>query len=297
MPLCPDDDKLIWNEHPGGNMKWRIGTSTYSFWHFLPEKVPIQFVMEKAWQLDLDGVEILHVQMESEQRDYINGLKSLALDLGLDIYCLATHQNFVIPSEENRMKEIEHTKHCLEIAYRLGAAAIRLNSGRWKTIESFDELMANKGKEPPIPGYTENNALDWVIESINKCLPLAEDLGIIMALENHWGLTATPELTLKIIKSVNSKWLRVLMDTGNFLEDTYNALRKIAPYTVLVHVKTYYGGGVWYELDIDYSRIFQILRDVGYKGYLSIEFEGKEDPTTGVEKTKQMLLEKMSAET
>ncbi|MEM3956654.1 MAG: sugar phosphate isomerase/epimerase family protein [Thermoproteota archaeon] len=162
------------------------------------------------------------------------------------------------------------------------------------TIKSFDELMANKGEEPPIPGYTEEDAFNWVVESIEKCLPVAENLGVVMALENHWGLTATPEGVLKIVEAVNSKWLRVLMDTGNFIEDTYNGLRKIAPYTVLVHVKTYYGGGVWYELDIDYSRVFKILREAGYRGYLSIEFEGKDDATSGVYRTRKMLLEHLA---
>jgi len=270
--------------------RYKIGTSTYSFWHFLPEKVPIGFVMERARQLDLDGVEILHVQMESEDREYINDLKRLAFSLGLDIYCLAIHQNFVRPSKEAREKEIRLTKRCLEIAYQLGASSIRLNSGRWETIKNFDDLMANKGVEPPIEGYTEEDGFRWVVESIEECLPVAENLGVVMALENHWGLTSTPEKTLEIVESVNSKWLRILMDTGNFLEDTYNSLRKIAPYTILVHVKTYYGGGVWYELDLDYAKIFEILEEARYRGYLSIEFEGKEDPIVGVDRTRQLLV-------
>ncbi len=273
--------------------RYKIGASSYSFWHFLPEKVPMETVMEKASRLELEGVEILHEQMESNDRNYVNDLKRLALSLGLDIYCLAIHQNFVKPKPEDRQREVDHTKHCLEIAYRLGAPAIRLNSGRWRTIESFDDLMASKGKEPPISGYTESDALNWVVDSIRKCLPLAEELGIVMALENHWGLTATPELTVKIVETVNSRWLRVLMDTGNFIEDTYSGLRKIAPYTALVHVKTYYGGGVWYELDIDYSKVLEILEEVNYKGYLSIEFEGREDASIGVAKTRRLLLDHM----
>ncbi|MGQ9515553.1 MAG: sugar phosphate isomerase/epimerase family protein [Thermoproteota archaeon] len=270
--------------------KYRIGTSTYSFWHFLPEKVPIEYVMESARKLDLDGVEILHVQMKSEDREYINDLKRLALSLGLDIYCLAIHQNFVRPSYEERKKEIEHTKRCLEIAYKLGAPSIRLNSGRWETIKSFDELMANGGKEPPIEGYTEDDGFGWVVGSIEECLPVAEDLGVVMALENHWGLTSTPEEILKIVESVDSRWLKILMDTGNFIKDPYRSLRKIAPQTILVHVKTYFGGGVWYELDLDYSKILEILNEVRYRGYLSIEFEGKEDPMVGVDKTKKLLI-------
>ena len=51
------------------------------------------------------------------------------------------------------------------------------------------------------------------------------------------------------------------MDTGNFLEDPYDKLEQIAPKTVFVQAKTYYGGGEWYTLDLDYKRIAKILAD------------------------------------
>jgi len=267
----------------------KIGVSTYSFWHFRGPKTPIEYVMDRAWELGLDGVEILHVQMESQDKSYVNMLKRHALSLGLDIYCLATHQNFVKPSREDRLKEVKHTERCLELAYRLGAPAIRINSGRWGTVESFSELMARKGSEPPLEGYTEEDAYRWVIDSINMLIPLAEEYGIVLALENHWGLTSTPEGILRIVETVNSPWLRVLMDTGNFLENPLGSLEAIAPYTCLVHVKTYYGGGEWYELEIDYEKVIDILRSVGFKGYLSIEFEGRMEPYRGVKKTVSLL--------
>jgi len=272
----------------------RLGTSTYSFWHFTKEKVPIGYVMDKAYEMGLDGVEILHVQMEGEGPSYINGLKRHAIELGLDIFCLAIHQNFVSPSEGERMKQVEHTKRCLEIAYRLGAPCIRLNSGRWNTIQSFDELMARGGAEPPIPGYGEDDAFRWVVDCIDKCIPTAEEHGVVMALENHWGLTSTPEGVNEIVGQVGSEWLRVLMDTGNFLEDQYTKLKKIAPRTILVHAKTYYGGGEWYSLDIDYSKVFKILREIEFRGYISIEYEGKESALTAVPKTISLLRKEMS---
>lgn len=43
--------------------------------------------------------------------------------------------------------------------------------------------------------------------------------------------------------------------------ETYKQLEYIAPYTALVHAKTYIGGGVWYTLDLDYDAIFGILRE------------------------------------
>ena len=51
-------------------------------------------------------------------------------------------------------KHVAHTKHCIDLAAQMGIPAIRLNSGRWKTIESFDDLMKVKGNEPPMQGYT-----------------------------------------------------------------------------------------------------------------------------------------------
>ena len=81
------------------------------------------------------------------------------------------------------------------------------------------------------------------------------------------------------------------MDTGNFLEDPYDKLAKIAPKTVFVQAKTYEGGGEWYTLDLDYKRIAKLLREAGYTGYISLEMEGKEDPATAVPKSIAMLRE------
>jgi sugar phosphate isomerase/epimerase len=81
------------------------------------------------------------------------------------------------------------------------------------------------------------------------------------------------------------------MDTGNFLEDPYDELEKLAPYTALVQAKTYYGGGEWYTLDLDYPRIAAILRKANFSGWVSLEFEGKEDPNTAVPKSIAMLRE------
>ena len=269
------------------NPKYRVqlGTSTYSYWHFRKKRVTIETVIEKACALELDGIEVLHVQMTEESPAYLQKLKRLAFINGLDLYALSIHQNFVTPDAERRKAQIEHTLHCIEIAHEMGIPSIRLNSGRWGTVRSFDDLMAKRGIEPPLPGYTEDDAFDWVISSTEKCLPKAEKAGVILALENHWGLTRKAEGVLRIIEAIQSPWLRVTMDTGNFLEEPYDDLEKLAPHAVLVHAKTYYGGGEWYTLDLDYKRIARILRQVNYTGYVSLEYEGKEDADSGVKES------------
>lgn len=275
----------------------RLGVSTYSYWHFRGEPYPIERVMEHAAELGLAGVEILHRQKASEEPSYLRRLKRMAFSLGLDLYGLAIHQDFVQPNAEERQRHIDHTRHCLQLAHELGIPSIRINSGRWKTVASFDELMQRGGIEPPLEGYTESDAFGWVIGAIEACLPDAERYGIVLALENHWGLTATAEGTLRIVTAINSEWLRVCLDIGNLLryesgqviwEPNYDGMAKLAPYAILVHAKTYIGGA-WYTLNIDYQRVAEILRGVHYRGYLSLEYEGKEDPSTGVPKSITLL--------
>jgi L-ribulose-5-phosphate 3-epimerase len=100
---------------------------------------------------------------------------------------------------------------------------------------------------------------------------------------------------LRVVRAVASPWLQVTMDTGNFLEDPYDRLALLAPHTVLVQAKTYYGGGLWYALDLDYGRIAGILRRANYRGYISLEFEGRADPRTGIPRSLELLRRTFSA--
>ncbi len=269
----------------------KLGISSYSYWHFRPPKTPIEKVIEEAARLEVEGVDILHRQMDSEDLGYLKKLKRTAFVNGVDLISLSIHQDFVDPDPEVRQRNIRHTEKCIELAHEMGIPSIRLNSGRWGTIRSFDDLMAARGKEPVLPGHTEDEGFKWCIDSIEKCLPLAEKRGVVLALENHWGLTRTPQGLLRILNAIESPWLGALMDTGNFLEDPYPKLEQIAPKTVFVQAKTYFGGGEWYTLDLDYGRIAKILRDVDYRGYVSLEFEGKEAAASGVRKSVKLLRE------
>jgi L-ribulose-5-phosphate 3-epimerase len=271
----------------------KLSVSSYSYWHFKKEKYPIEKVIDEAAKVGVEGIDILHRQMESEDNAYIQKLKKHAFVNGIAFTCLSIHQSFVSPDKEFLAKEIEHTKKCIELAARMGIPCLRLNSGRWGTIKSFDELMKARGVEPILPGYTEDDGFKWCIDSIQQCLPTAEQHGVLLALENHWGLCSTPEGQLRIKKAIDSPWLGIMMDTGNFLENPYDKLELLAPYTNFVQAKTYYGGGEWYSLDLDYKRIISILRKVNYQGYISLEFEGKEDAGTAVPKSIEMLREAM----
>ncbi len=262
----------------------RIGVSTYSFWQFNgpKENSPIEDCIEKAAEMGFDGIEFLLMQMESTENSYLQKLKRQAFQAGLDIMGFSTHQGFVFPVKERRDEEIKKTIGQIETAYQLGIPTMRLNTGRWGTTKSFDDLMANKGIEPILEGYTDDEGFKWVIDAIEQCLPTAEKCGVVLGLENHWGLGRTAEGVLRIVDAVDSPWLQVTADTGNFLERQYEQLEMLAPKTFLIQAKTYFGGGKWYTLDIDYNRVAEIFRKVNYRGYVSVEFEGKADPMEAV---------------
>jgi sugar phosphate isomerase/epimerase len=264
----------------------RIGVSTYSFWQFRHKDLrDIEKNIDIAAEMGFDGVEILHRQMESEANDSLQRIKRRAFLHGLDLMGFSTHQTFLRPDKAEREKNIDHTIHCIELAYALGIPTMRVNTGTWGTSKNFDELMANRGIEPPIKGYTDNDGFKWTTDSFEKIIKTAEKCGVTMGLENHWGLGRTPEGVLRVVDAIDSPWLRVTLDTGNFLEDPYPKLEQLAPKAALVQAKTYYGGGLWYTLDLDNDRIARLLHKHNYGGYISLEFEGKEDPRTGVPKS------------
>ena len=203
---------------------------------------------------------------------------------------LSTHQTFLTPADaDKRKKNVELTKNQIGIAAALGIPTMRVNTGNWGTTGSFDKLMANKGVEPPVEGSTDEDGYQWCVDALGECATAAGKVGITLGLENHSGLGRTPEGLLKIVRAVDSPWLKVTMDTGNFLADPYDKLAQIAPEAVLVQAKTYYGGGSWYTLELDYDRIAKMLADHHYTGWVSLEFEGKDDPKTAVPKSLDLL--------
>jgi L-ribulose-5-phosphate 3-epimerase len=288
----PGQDRTLLATPP--RRRHSIGVSTYSFWQFRGERLGMAACIEKAAAMGFDGVEILHVQMEDESPRAVNAIKRQAHSLGLALMGFSTHQGFVYADADLRRTNVQKTLYQVELAASLGIPTMRINTGRWGTIKSFDDFMAKKGIEPAVEGHTEEEAFGWAIASIEKLLPRAEACGVVLGLENHWGLGRTAAGVLRIVEAIKSPWLQMTLDTGNFLEDGYEQMEKMAASPVpisLVQAKTYYGGGRWYALDLDYARIAAILDEHHYKGWISLEFEGNDDAEVAVPKSLAMLRE------
>jgi L-ribulose-5-phosphate 3-epimerase len=281
---------LLGSRAPAATRPNRIGVSTYSFWQFRhKERRDVLKCIDIAAEMGFDGVEVLHRQMVDESNAALQAIKRRAFVNGVALMGFSTHQGFLSPDKEVRQKNVDLTIKQLELAYAMGIPTMRVNTGTWGTRKNFDDLMKHRGMEEPVKGYTDEDGFKWVIESFEKTLPTAQKCGVTMGLENHWGLGRTPEGVLRVVDALKSPWLRVTLDTGNFLEDPYDKLAKLAEKTVLLQTKTYHGGGLWYALDLDYERIAGIMRKAEYRGWVSLEFEGKEDPRTAIPKSLAML--------
>jgi L-ribulose-5-phosphate 3-epimerase len=245
--------------------------------------------LEAAAEMGFDGVEILQRQLTETTPAALMEIKRRAQALGMPLMGYSTHQGFISPDAEKRKKNVDLTIECLEQAYTLGIPTMRVNTGTWGTRKDFDDLMAHRGQEEPVAGYTDEDGFKWAIESYQLLAREAEKRGVVMGLENHWGLGRTPEGVKRVVEGVNSPWLRVTLDTGNFLEDPYQKLASLAPLCVLLQTKTYYGEGQWYTLDIDYAKVSEVFRTAGYQGWVSLEFEGKEETRSGIAKSLEML--------
>jgi len=280
-------------DNPGARKTHPIILSTYSLWRFRNDEFrDFDRCLNIADEMGFDGVELLLYQLEQDEllsHSKLMSYKRRALALGLPLIGMSTHQGFLTPDREIRKQNIDRTIGQIELAYTLGIPTMRVNTGRWGTSKDFDALMANRGIEPPLEGYTDEDGFPWVIDALQQCVTVAEKCGVVLGLENHWGLGLTPEGILRIVDAVDSPWLQITADTGNFLEEPYERLEQIAPRSILVQAKTYYGGGQWYSLDLDYQKIGQILQKHNYRGYVSLEFEGMEDYKTAIPKSLELL--------
>src|SRR5262249_32220852 len=122
----------------------------------------------------------------------------------------------------------------------------------------------------PIPaGHTEVEALRWALECLNECVAYGAERGVVVALENHGGITATAGQVLRLVEPLHGPWFGLNLDFGNFRNDPYEEFRQCAPFAVTTHAKRTMQGPAGPER-VDYEQVVKILDDAGYHGYLSI---------------------------
>lgn len=259
-----------------GKHHFKLSLAAYSFNRFLPKawtpeqladaKFTLEQFIDFCAEQNLDGCELTAYYFPKEiTTEYLLGLKERAFRLGLDISGTAIGNNFCVTDPAERAKQLEMTRQWIDYSAILGAPVIRIFAG-----------TAAKGD-------TEDQARERCVSAINESLQYAATKGVCLALENHGGITATPEQLLKIVEAVEpSPWFGVNFDGGNFrTEDPYADLAKIAPYSINSQLKVeMYPGGKKEPADL--ARVVQILKEAHYRGFVTLEYEAAEDPHTAI---------------
>ena len=148
-----------------------IGVSTYSFSRYNGERTSVLQCIDIAAEMGFEGVEILHNQMDDESNAALQGLKARAHALGMTLMGFSTHQGFLYPAPERRRENVDLTIRQLQLASAMGIPTMRINTGRWGTTASFNQLMEDEGYEPIPEGLTEEMGFTWVIDSLEQILP------------------------------------------------------------------------------------------------------------------------------
>ncbi len=252
-----------------GPARLKSSIAAYSYRQYLqkkpkPEMTLFDFI-DTAGALGLDAVELTQYYFPETTPEYLAALKGRATRLGLDVSGTAVGNNFCVRDPEKLKGQIASVKEWVEHTSRLGGKTIRIFAGY---VEKGD---------------TEEQARARCVEAIQEACDHAGKYGIYLALENHGGVTTTPEQLLAIVKAVKHDWFGVNLDGGNFHgADPYADLAAAAPYAVVCQVKTEIRRAGSKVEAADLKRITDMLRGVNFRGYVALEYEAAEDPKTAI---------------
>ena len=251
--------------------RFKLSCAAYSYRKYLTgasKDMDLFRFLDLCAEMGLDGAELTSYYFEEPTTpQYLRNLKRRAFLLGLDVSGTAIRNDFCVAAGEPRRKQMDEVRMRIDQAAELGAPVIRVFGG-----------SAPKG-------VTEEDAIKRCIEALQEACGIAGERGIILGLENHGGITSTAEQLVTIVKGVNSPWVGINLDTGNFRgADPYKEIEMAAPYAVTVQVKTEITPAGGQKMEADLGRELDILRGAGYRGYVALEYEAQEDPKTAVPK-------------
>ena len=270
---------------------------------------PLDFAA-KSKELGISGLDYCSMFFADKAKDtaYLNDLKKRAADNGSYNLRIMIDGEGVLGdlNDSVRLKAVENHYKWLDAAATLGCPMIRVN----------------------VEGDGDKDAVaKAAVDSLGRLIEYGRKQNIDVIVENHVGISCNAGWLAGVMKQVNSPHCGTLADFGNFCinrtkpetndiagymktkcldeYDRYKGITELMPYAKGVHAKSHLFNAAGDDIETDYYRMFKIIKDSGFKGWVSVEYEGgllkmytKDskylDDYTGVIATKK-LVEKAAA--
>jgi sugar phosphate isomerase/epimerase len=247
------------------------GCCAYSYAGYLKSgRMTMEQFILKGVELGVQGVDITTYWLKSTDAPYLASLRRFAYRNGMPLSGAAIGTNMCQPDAAKRKEELAKIRNWVDATELLGASHLRVFGG---------ELPA---------GSTDDQGIQWVVETMKPACDYAAQKGIILGIESHGGITSKAANIVAILKKVDSPFAGCNLDISNFQENPYEQIEACLPYATHAHVRDFYGEA---RKPLDLDRVWQLFVKAGYRGYMSAEYEGAEDPMTGVPR----LIDKIKA--
>ena len=257
----------------------KVGIDSYCYHRYFGEVYDFQKDPGKTWTLEdfvnraielkVDGVSLETCFIPSFDEDYLKKIKDMLDEADIDRVVAWGHPDGLEAGKnEEALKDMIEM---IDIAEFMGGSKIMRMVG--------SSLMFRY--EPHGP------QLSKLTQMLKEAVKVAEDKGVIIAMENHIDYTASE--ILELINNVGSKNLGVNFDTGNALrlfEDPVEEAKILAPHIYATHIKDVSpkrGGSpqewnFWESVPagkgvIDVPGVMNVLKDAGYEGVLAVELD------------------------
>ncbi len=250
--------------------------------------------IDMAADLPVDGLELYDGTLTSHDEAYLEKVREAHARHKFEMPMLCCSSDFTKPDADDRRKEVEHQKRMIDITAHLGGKFCRVLSGQRR------------------PGIPRDQGVRWVVECIQESLEYSATKGVVLAMENHYKdnfwtypeFAQKQEIFLEIVSRIDSRWFGVQFDPSNAIlagEDPLDLLEKVKHRIVTMHASDRHlkpghtieelravEDAVGYAAILthgevgkgmnDYPKIFRMLREAGFDGWVSIE-----DGLSGIE--------------
>lgn len=241
---------------PAQKARLRTAICAYSLRRELQEKsLTYEDLVTKAVEWNVDGLDLTVYWLPTTDPVWLRSLRRLAYRNGVEIYSISVRTELTKPSADDRIAQVKEISKWVDVADALGASHIRVFGG-------------------DVPkGFAEEQAVPWVVDCLQRASEYAGSRGVILGLENHGGITTRADRILEIVEKVNSPWVGINLDTGNFEKDTFAQIEKCLRKAVNAQVKVEMRDDAGNRVPQDWDRVVRMIAASGYRGYLALEYE------------------------